>query len=147
MEENKNDIDVGFKVFELNSSNFEKWDPNYNDLEESIRSSIYNIKQDRSNYDIIYEILIKEGVDLRLPLKKYQLDKYSIYLIDNMVLCWDENIEEDISGLLLEFIDNNLNNHENIRVVFKDKCFASSLDKIKIKEAFKSSKISKFISV
>ena len=53
LKESKNkDLDIGFKVFKLDSSNLEKWDPDYNDLQQSL--TIDNIKEDRTNEDLIY---------------------------------------------------------------------------------------------
>ena len=62
-------MDVGFKVFKLDSSNLEKWDPDYDNLEQTLLTNKENIKPDRTELDLIYEIMIKYGIDLSLPRK------------------------------------------------------------------------------
>ncbi len=58
VEESGNDeLDIGFKVFKLDSSNLEKWDPDYNNIQQSL--TIDQIKKDRTNEDLIYEIMLK----------------------------------------------------------------------------------------
>ncbi|WP_231476132.1 site-specific DNA-methyltransferase [Methanobrevibacter oralis] len=58
-ESGNNDLDIGFKVFKLDSSNLEKWDPDYNNVQQSL--TIDNIKSDRTNEDLVYEIMLKYG--------------------------------------------------------------------------------------
>ena len=71
LEESDNkDLDIGFKVFKLDSSNLEKWDPDYNNLEQTLLNNKENIKPDRTELDLIYEIMLKYGIDLTLPIEK-----------------------------------------------------------------------------
>ena len=71
LEESDNkDLDVGFKVFKLDSSNLEKWDPDYDNLEQTLLTNKENIKPDRTELDLIYEIMLKYGIDLTLPIEK-----------------------------------------------------------------------------
>src|SRR5699024_10363980 len=59
--------DLGFKVFKLDSSNMKPWDPDFDEVQLSIEDSIENVKPDRSEQDLLYEILLKYGIDLSLP--------------------------------------------------------------------------------
>lgn len=69
LEESDNkDLDVGFKVFKLDSSNLEKWDPDYDNLEQMLLINRETIKPDRTELDLIYEIMLKYGIDLTLPM-------------------------------------------------------------------------------
>ena len=75
--ENREKLDVGFKVFKLDSSNIKEWDTDTENLQQSLLDSIENIKSDRSSLDVLYEILLKYGLDLNIPIEENK-DFYSI---------------------------------------------------------------------
>ena len=75
--ENREKLDVGFKVFKLDSTNIKEWDTNTENLQQSLLDSIENIKSDRSSLDVLYEILLKYGLDLNIPIEENK-DFYSI---------------------------------------------------------------------
>lgn len=134
-----NEIDIGFKVFKLDSSNLEKWDPDYNNIQESL--IIDNIKEERTNEDLVYEIMLKYGIDLTLPIEKYD----NIYSIGfgALVICLDNNINKEIANEIIKLTKNS----STSRVVFKDSGFASDADKTNIKEILKSNHIDEFITI
>ena len=66
--EKSKDMDLGFKVFKLDSSNIKSWDGNPDNLNESLFDAVGNIKTDRTEEDVLYEILLKYGLDLTLPI-------------------------------------------------------------------------------
>ena len=70
-------LDVGFKVFKLDSTNIKEWDTDTENLQQSLLDSIENIKSDRSSLDVLYEILLKYGLDLNIPIEENK-DFYSI---------------------------------------------------------------------
>lgn len=138
-ESGNKELDIGFKVFKLTSSNLKKWDPDYNNIQESL--IIDNIKEDRTNEDLIYEIMIKYGIDLTLPIEKHD----NIYSIGfgALVICLDDNITKDIINIILE-----ISKKSSVsRVVFKDSSFASDADKTNIKEILKTNHIDEFITI
>ena len=63
-------LDVGFRVFKLDSSNINAWDGNVKNFEQSLLSAAENIKADRTEEDVLYEILIKSGLDLAQPIEE-----------------------------------------------------------------------------
>ena len=134
-----NDLDIGFKVFKLDSSNLEKWDPDYNNIQQSL--TINNIKEDRTNEDLIYEIMLKYGIDLTLPIEQ----KDNIYSIGfgALVICLDNNITKEITNEILNFTKDS----STSRVVFKDSGFVSDADKTNIKEILKTNNIDEFITI
>ena len=75
--ENREKLDVGFKVFKLDSTNIKEWDTNTENLQQSLLDSIENIKSDRSSLDVLYEILLKYGLDSNIPIEENK-DFYSI---------------------------------------------------------------------
>ena len=68
--ENREKLDVGFKVFKLDSSNIKEWDTDTENLQQSLLDSMENIKRDRNTLDVLYEILLKYGLDLNIPIEE-----------------------------------------------------------------------------
>ena len=136
-------FDNGFKVFKLDSSNLIKWDPDYNNLEQTLLVAEHNIKPDRSKEDLIYEIMLKYGIDLTLPVEKYE-NRNTIYSIGAgaLLICLDDNITKDITNDIIELAKDS----EISRVVFKDNGFVSDADKTNIKKILEVNGIEKFIT-
>ena len=128
-----------FKVFKLDSSNLEKWDPDYNNIQQSL--TIDNIKEDRTNEDLVYEIMLKYGIDLTYPIEEHN----NIYSIGfgALIICLDDNITKEITNEILKLT----NNSSTSRVVFKDFGFKSDADKTNIKEILKTNNIDEFITI
>ncbi len=61
--------DLGFRVFKLDSSNIQAWDPNRADLAASLEAHAKNLKVDRTEQDILFELLLKLGLDLAVPIE------------------------------------------------------------------------------
>ena len=144
-ESGNKDLDIGFKVFKLDSSSLEKWDPDYNNLEQILLTSQDNIKQDRTQEDLIYEIMLKYGIDLTLPIQKHETETNTIYSVGFgiLLICLDNNITKEIASEILKFTED----AEISRVVFKDNGFASDSDKTNIKEILKNNNIDEFITI
>ena len=141
LEESDNkDLDIGFKVFKLDSSNLEKWDPDYNNLEQTLLTNKENIKPDRTELDLIYEIMIKYGIDLTLPIEKLN----NIYSIGYgaLLICLEDNITKEIANEIIELKSDNIT-----RVVFKESGFKSDADKTNIKENLRINNINEFITL
>ena len=68
--ENREKLDLGFKVFKLDSTNIKEWDTDTENLQQTLLDSIENIKSDRSSLDVLYEILLKYGLDLNIPIEE-----------------------------------------------------------------------------
>ena len=134
-----NDLDVGFKVFKLDSSNLEKWEPNFNNIQQSLL--IDQIKKDRTNEDLVYEIMLKYGIDLALPIDE-QNNIYSIGF-GALIVCLSDTITTEITNSILEISEKSTIS----RVVFKDSSFASDADKTNIKEILKTNHINEFITI
>ena len=132
-------LDIGFKVFKLDSSNLEKWDPDYNDIQQSLL--IDKIKTGRFNEDLVYEIMLKSGIDLTLSIEKYN-NVYSIGF-GSLVICLEDNITKEIANEILSISKDSY----YTKVVFKDSGFASDADKTNIKEILKTNNISEFITI
>ncbi|WP_303346831.1 site-specific DNA-methyltransferase [Methanobrevibacter sp.] len=134
--ENEN-LDIGFKVFKLDSSNFSLWQPNLDkekpleSLYDALDSNINNILPGRNKFDILYEILIKEGLELSIPIKEIQENLFSINS-GQYIVCLKDNVDENISNEIIDECN------PDTCVIFLEKCFKSD-DSLKsnIKEKLK----------
>lgn len=119
-------LDIGFKVFKLDSSNINKWDSNNDqDLEYTLFNSIENVKKGRTEEDILYEILLKYGIDLNMPIEEHVISGKKVYDIGfgAIIACLDDNITLDVVegiGKLKEEVGPN-----TCRVVFMDNGFST----------------------
>ena len=137
----KNDK-VGFKVFKLYSSNIKSWDGNPDNLEESLFDSVSNIKNDRTEEDVLYEILLKYGLDLTLPIEEKKIEGVTVFNVGlgAVFICLSDNITNKVAegiGNWLEVIKMDISNTitdkdlvkklmdqvSKCRVVFKDTGF------------------------
>ena len=126
--------DLGFRVFKVDSSNVKTWEPNPDDLEQSLLDHVDNIKADRSERDILYETLLKLGLDLCAPIETRDFGGKAVNAIGNGVLfaCFAERISEaDVEELAEGIADwrDGLENTDNTTVVFRDSAFADDVAK------------------
>lgn len=122
-------LDIGFKVFKLDSSNIKPWDADFDNLEDTLLNIVDNIKEDRSEDDVLYEILLKYGLDLTVPIEERQIAGKTVYAIGfgALVICLDDAITLDV----VEGIGKLKNElaPEVMRVVFKDSGFQDDVVK------------------
>ena len=71
--------DLGFRVFKLDSSNIQEWNSRPNNLENSLKESVNHLKSDRSEADIFYEMLLRFGLDLCIPIEKRSIVGKDVY--------------------------------------------------------------------
>jgi adenine-specific DNA-methyltransferase len=74
-------LDIGFKAFRLDSSNIRTWDGNPDSLDANLFTAASNIKEDRTEEDILYEILLKYGLDLAIPQDQKEIAGKTVYNI------------------------------------------------------------------
>jgi adenine-specific DNA-methyltransferase len=140
-------LDVGFKVLKLDTSNIRKWQPDYNDLEQSLMDYIDNYVEGRTELDVVYEIMIKYGLDLTYPVDEFTVAQKKVYSIGfgMLMICLDDEITTDVAKGILGKIKEL--SPESSRVVFKDNGFKSDSNKTNIKEILKSGGIEEFITI
>lgn len=140
-------LDVGFKVLKLDTSNIRKWQPDSNDLEQSLMDYIDNYVEGRTELDVVYEILIKYGLDLTYPVDEFTIAQKKVYSIGfgMLMICLDDEITTEVAkGILVKIKELS---PESSRVVFKDNGFKSDSNKTNIKEILKSGGIEEFITI
>ncbi|TNC82875.1 MAG: site-specific DNA-methyltransferase [Oleiphilus sp.] len=126
--------DFGFKLFKLSNSNLQAWNPDRHDLEESLLSHEEHIVQGRSELDVLYELLLKRGVDLAVPIESREVAGKVIYSIGYGVLfaCLDESISKDqVEEIGQAIVDwhRELAPSSDTHVFFRDSAFRDDVSK------------------
>lgn len=122
--------DRGFKVFELEKSNLKKWNTEPEDLVTMLGSIQDNLEPGSTEDDLVYEIMLKQGLGLTLPIEKFVVGDANIYKIafGSLFIVLGENITSDAAKKIVEFIkDEEL---ENVVVVLQDTGFANDSEKL-----------------
>jgi len=140
-------LDIGFKVFKLDSSNIKEWDSDSENLEQNLLEAVDNIKADRSSEDLLYEILLKYGLDLTLPIEEKIIDDKKIFVVGAgaLVVCLDEELEVETVEKIAKLKDEY--NVEVMRVVFRDSSFKDAVVKTNALEVLKQFGIDEVVSV
>ncbi len=117
------DLDLGFKVFKLDSSNIKGWDGNPEDLEASLFEAQENIKADRTEEDVLFEILLKYGLDLTLPIEEKVMEGKKVFNVGfgALFICLADGITNKVAegiGAWKQEL-----NPATCRVIFKDSGF------------------------
>lgn len=102
-------LDVGFKVFKLDTSNLETWDatPIENEqldlLYQRMNSMIHRVKPERTDLDMIYEIMLKLGVPLTYSVTPFSINNKTVYGVGDdclLLICLAENVQpEDVEQM------------------------------------------------
>ena len=121
--------DLGFKVFKLDSTNIKPWELDFDLTEQDLEDQISNIKHGRKEEDVLYEVLLKSGLDLTLPIAEHSVAGHKVFDIGMgaLVICLSDDITLDVVEGIVKLKDEL--NPEIIRVVFKDAGFADDVVK------------------
>ena len=126
------DIDIGFRVLKIDSSNMKEVFYTPDAVSQDLLSDqVNNIREDRTAEDLLFQVLLDWGVDLALPIAKETIEGKTVYFVDGNALaaCFDEGVSEEFVKLLAK--------REPLRVVFRDAGFASDSVKINVEQIFK----------
>ena len=126
IENSKNkDLDIGFKVFKVDESNFIPWNPEIatKNIKDAILTTYNNIVVGRSELDLIYELLLKLNMDLSCSVDEEKLNNKKIYVVDEgyALICLDSNIDESIVDDLLQLKEDLMT--EYCQVILRDDAF------------------------
>ena len=126
--------DLGFRVFKLDASNIRAWEPDSDDLDRTLLKSIDHIKPDRTEEDILYELLLKLGLDLCVPIKTRAVAGKTVRSIGagTLIACLDEGIaREEVEPLSLGIAEwhDELAPAGDSTVVFRDSAFQDDVAK------------------
>ena len=126
--------DVGYRVFKLASSNIRAWEPQYSDLEGTLLANAEHIVPGRTEQDVLYELLLKLGLDLCVPILTKDFAGRSVHSIGGgaLIVCLADGLSKDVieslSAGIIAWI-NELAPAVDTRVVFKDSGFVDDIAK------------------
>ena len=107
-DEEKKRLDVGFKVFKLDDSNLKSWDgtpiedKQVDMFFERLNSMIDTVKDDRTDMDVVYEVMLKMGIPLDVEVQYMEINDKIVYIVGDFLLmiCLGKDITaEDIEGM------------------------------------------------
>lgn len=131
--------DLGFRIFKLDSSNIRAWEPDRDNLDQTLLDSIEHLKTDRTEADILYELLLKFGIDLCVPIENRSIAGQTVHSIGGGMLfvCLVENITRGIVEPLAQGIVGwykTLAPSRDTVCIFRDSAFADDVAKTNLAE-------------
>jgi len=126
--------DLGFRVFKLDSSNIRAWEPDRDNLDETLLAHAEHLKADRTEQDILYELLLKMGLDLCVPMETKSIAEKDVHSIGGGVLlaCLATKItREEVEPLAQGFVawHKKLAPAGDTTCVFRDSAFVDDVAK------------------
>ncbi|HFI0378804.1 TPA: site-specific DNA-methyltransferase, partial [Streptococcus suis] len=124
--------DYGFRAYKLDTSNFKDVSQTPDSFsQESLFDSVSNIKDGRTDLDLLFQIMLTWGMELSLPIAKTQNDGTAVYNVADgaLIACFADEISENVIRQIAK--------EEPLRAVFKDESFANSAAKINLGQIFK----------
>ena len=125
-------LDIGFRVLKLDSTNMKDVYYAPGDYDQDFLAQMEsNIKDDRTDLDLLFGCLIDWGLPLSLPYKSEQIDGCTVHTYNDgdLIACFDANVPESVVKEIAQ--------RKPLRAVFRDSGFASSPEKINMFEIFK----------
>ena len=131
--ESKKILDIGFRVFKIDDTNMKE--VYYSAAEysqETIEGLVDNVKEGRTDLDLLYQVLIDWGLPIDLPHEIEKVDGLNIHTVDKnaLIACFDANIPESVMKKIA--------GKKPLRAVFRDGSFKSSPGKLNIEGIFKT---------
>ena len=126
--------DTGFRVFKLDHSNIRAWSPNPADLEATLFEHQDHLVEGRSETDVLYELLLKLGLDLCVPIAQRVIAGFNVHSVGGGVLmaCLSQQISRDeVESLAQGIIEwhKELAPVGDTTCVFRDSAFADDVAK------------------
>ena len=125
-------LDIGFRVLKLDDTNMKDVYYAADDYSQDMIAGLEsNIKDDRTDLDLLFGCLIDWGLPLSLPYRSEQIDGCTVHTYNggDLIACFDANIPESVVKTIAK--------RKPLRAVFRDSGFASSPEKINVFEIFK----------
>ncbi len=125
--------DIGFRVLRVDDTNMKDVYYAASEYEQNmLEGLVSNVKEDRSDLDLLYGIMLDWGLQLSLSHKMIAMQGFTVHMVDegSLVACFAEKISEKLVREIASM--------KPLRVVFRDSCFAGSPEKINVEEIFKT---------
>ena len=126
------DLDTGFRVLRVDTSNMEEvyFEPAAL-RQDHLFGQVDSVKEDRSDLDLLFGCMVDWGVELSYPLRQEEVAGKHLYIVNEgaLVACFEEDIDLEVIRAIAKL--------EPLRVLFRESCFASDAAKLNIYEQFK----------
>ena len=126
------DIDYGFRVLKLDDSNMTDVYYSADEYDQNMLSKLEsNVKEDRSDIDLLFGCLLEWGLPLSMPYKSEQIEGCTVHTYNDgdLIACFDKNVPDNVIKTVAK--------RKPLRAVFSDNSFANSPAKINVTEIFK----------
>lgn len=126
--------DTGFRIFKLAASNIRAWEPNVSDIESSLLTNIEHLVQGRDERDVLFELLLKLGLDLCVPIEARTIAGKAVHSVGGgaLMVCLAAGLTKEVVEPLSAGIvawRAALAPAVDTRVVFRDSGFADDIAK------------------
>jgi adenine-specific DNA-methyltransferase len=125
-------LDTGFRVFKCEDSNYKEVAFAPKDYTQDMLAGLLdNIKEDRTDLDLLFDCMLRWGVELSMPLSSLKVDGCTIHNVNDgdLVACFDGNVTEKVIDAIAAL--------SPVRVVFRDSSFNEAANKMNLFELFK----------
>ena len=128
-----NELDIGFRVLKLDSSNMQ--DVYYNPAamtQDLLASTVDNVKADRTPLDLLFQVMLDLGVELSAKIEEHTVSSKTYYAVNenDIIACFDDDIDNDVIAAIAK--------QNPLYAVFKDKSFATDSVGINNEQLFKT---------
>lgn len=131
--DDKPNLDIGFRVLKLDSSNMNDVYYNANATSQSLfDNTVDNVKADRTPLDLLFQVMLELGIELSAKIEEKEVlgKKYFIVNENDIVACFDNNVSNDVIKELAKI--------KPIYAVFRDSVFENDAANINCEQLFKS---------
>lgn len=128
------ELDIGFRVLKVDTSCMADvyYTPDQTN-QDQLTGLVENIKQDRTEEDLLFQVLLDWGVDLTLPIVREKIEKLDVFFVDrdSLAACFAKD------GKITERLVEQIAERSPMRVVFRDAGFKSDSVRINVEQIFK----------
>lgn len=131
-ETGKKDLDIGFRVLKLDSSNMKDVYYAPADYKQTMLEKMTsNIEDGRTAEDLLYACMLEWGVELSLPHKVQKIGGFNVHIVNDgdLVACFDDKVSEEAIKQIAEM--------KPLRAVFRDSSFSTDAARVNVGEIFK----------
>ena len=133
------------RAFKLDTSNIRAWNPDPDDLQTTVEEHTEHLLPNRSEQDVLYELLLKLRLDLAVPIETRQIAGKTVHNIGAgaLMVCLSDGIDRDVAEPLalgiaqwqkaqadaLQAGGDDTNKPVSTKLVFKDSAFTDDVAK------------------
>lgn len=126
-------LDIGFRVLKLDSSNMQEVYYNPSAMTQDILAmTVDNVKADRTPLDLLFQVMLDLGIELSAKIEENSVNGKTYYSVNgnDIIACFDDDIDNDVITAIAK--------QNPLYAVFKDKSFATDSVGINNEQLFKT---------